>query len=112
MCLQERRQDRLETTNIPQPYEEVAEVKHIPVATNKAYGPIRNDSGINTTQNVSYGQVQSSSSSSSAPPANYEEVREIGRTQDIQLTSNEAYGPIQRSNIQTSPNTAYGQVNL
>ena len=32
-------------------------------------------------------------------------------TQDIQLMSNEAYSPIVgRSNIATSPNSAYGQV--
>ena len=49
------------------------------------------------------------------PPVTYEEVgvaREVKRSQDIQLTSNEAYGPILKDNIQTSPNTAYGQVNL
>ena len=45
-------------------------------------------------------------------PATYEEVREVKRSQDIQLTSNEAYGPILRENIQTTPNTAYGQVHL
>ena len=45
-------------------------------------------------------------------PAPYEEVREVKRSQDIQLTSNEAYGPILRENIQTTPNTAYGQVHL
>ena len=49
------------------------------------------------------------------PPVTYEEVdvtREVKRSQDIQLTSNEAYGHIQKDNIQTSRNTAYGQVNL
>ena len=64
------------------------------------------------------------------PPVTYEEVgvaREVKRSQDIQLTSNEAYGPILKNNIQTpneaygpilkdniqtSPNTAYGQVQL
>ena len=49
------------------------------------------------------------------PPVTYEEVgvaREVKRSQDIQLTSNEAYGPILKDNIETSPNTAYGQVNL
>ena len=43
----------------------------------------------------------------------YEEVGVAGdgeRSHDIQLTSNEAYGPIKRDNIQTSHNTAYGQV--
>ena len=45
-------------------------------------------------------------------PAPYEEVREVKRSQDIQLTSNEAYGPILRENIQTTPITAYGQVHL
>ena len=53
--------------------------------------------------------------SSTQPPVTYEEVgvaREVKRSQDIQLTSNEAYGPILKDNIQTSPNTAYGQVQL
>ena len=36
-------------------------------------------------------------------PAPYEEVREVKRSQDIQLTSNEAYGPLLRENIQTTP---------
>ena len=37
------------------------------------------------------------------PPVTYEEVgvaREVKRSQNIQLTSNEAYGPIQKDNIQ------------
>ena len=45
----------------------------------------------------------------------YEEVcvaGEVERSHDIQLTSNEAYGPIDKDNIQTSHNTAYGQVQL
>ena len=53
--------------------------------------------------------------SSTQPPVTYEEVgvaREVKRSQDIQLTSNEAYGPILKDNIQTLPNTAYGQVHL
>ena len=46
------------------------------------------------------------------PAATYEEVGvagEVKRSHDIQLTSNEAYGHL---NIPTSPNTAYGQVQL
>ena len=49
------------------------------------------------------------------PPVTYEEVgvaRKVKRSQDFQLTSNEAYGPIQKDNIHTSPNTAYQQVHL
>ena len=50
------------------------------------------------------------------PPLNYEEVgvvREVRSSKDIQLMSNEAYGPVQQSNnIHISPNTAYGHVNL
>ena len=49
------------------------------------------------------------------PPVTYEEVgvaREVKSSQDIQLTSNEAYGPIHKDNIPTSRNTAYGQVQL
>ena len=49
------------------------------------------------------------------PPVTYEEVditREVKRSQDIQLTSIEGYCPVLKDNIQTSPNTAYGQVNL
>ena len=49
------------------------------------------------------------------PPVTYEVVgvaREVKSSQDIQLTSNEAYGPILKDNIPTSRNTAYGQVNL
>ena len=88
---------KLATTNIPQPCEEVIEVKSFQLTSNEAYGPIKSDSEINTTPNTAYGQV--GSSSSTAPPTNYEEVRDIERRQDIQLTSNEAYGPIQRSNI-------------
>ena len=45
----------------------------------------------------------------------YEEVGvagEVERSHDIQLTSNEAYGPIDKDNIKTSHNTAYGQVQL
>ena len=50
--------------------------------------------------------------SSTQPSPLYEEVgvaKKVKRSQDIQLTSNEAYGPI---HIQTSPNTAYQQVNI
>ena len=49
------------------------------------------------------------------PPVTYEEVgvaREVKSSQDIQLTSNEAYGPTLPDNIPTSHNTAYGQVQL
>ena len=45
--------------------------------------------------------------------AMYEEVDEVRTSHDIQLTANEAYGPVQKSTIiQTSPNEAYGQVQL
>ena len=53
--------------------------------------------------------------SSIQPPVTYEVVgvaREVKSSQDIQLTSNEAYGPINKDNIPTSHNTAYGQVHL
>ena len=53
--------------------------------------------------------------SSIQPPVTYEEVcvaREVKSSQDIQLTSNEAYGPINKDNIPTSHNTAYGRVHL
>ena len=49
------------------------------------------------------------------PPVTYEEVgvaREVKSSQDIQLTSNEAYGPTLQDNIPISHNTAYGQVQL
>ena len=49
------------------------------------------------------------------PPVTYEEVgvaTEVKSSQDIQLTSNEAYGPTLQDNIPTSHNTAYGQVQL
>lgn len=42
----------------------------------------------------------------------YEEVdviRDVKTTQDIQLMSNEAYGPLHKDNVPTSPNDAYGQ---
>ena len=54
-------------------------------------------------------------SSMQLPPVTYEEVgvaREVKSSQDIQLTSNEAYGPTLHDNIPTSHNTAYGQVQL
>ena len=47
------------------------------------------------------------------PPVTYEEVdvaREVKSSQDIQLISNEAYGPIHKGNTFTSHNT--GQVHL
>ena len=49
------------------------------------------------------------------PPVTYEDVgvaTEVKSSQDIQLTSNEAYGPTLQDNISTSHNTAYGQVQL
>ena len=62
------------------------------------------------------GKMSGSAPSSSSPPAvTYEEVgvaREVKRSQDIQLTSNQAYGPVQSRDIQTTQNTAYGQVQL
>ena len=62
------------------------------------------------------GKLSGSTPSSSASQAvTYEEVgvaREVKRSQDIQLTSNEAYGPVQSRDIQTTQNTAYGQVQL
>ena len=57
--------------------------------------------------------VEGLSPQSSSTPV-YEEVDVMrgGKcSQDIQLMSNEAYGPIMgRSNIATSPNSAYGQI--
>ena len=57
--------------------------------------------------------VEFVSPQSSSTPV-YEEVdvtRDGKCSQDIQLMSNEAYRPIMgRSNIPTSPNSAYGQV--
>ena len=49
------------------------------------------------------------------PTAMYEEVdviREDKRSHDIQLTANEAYASVNKDNIHTSRNTAYGQVQL
>ena len=50
------------------------------------------------------------------PPATYEEVGmagEVDKSHDIQLTSNEAYGPLHKTNvILTAPNASYGQVQL
>ena len=49
------------------------------------------------------------------PPDTYEEVdvaREVKSSQDIQLMSNAAYGPVQKDNIPTSQNIAYQQVQL
>ena len=46
------------------------------------------------------------------PSVTYEEVGEVKSSQDIHLTSNEAYGPVHKDNIPTSHNTAYGQVQL
>ena len=46
------------------------------------------------------------------PPVTYEEVdvtREVKRSQDIQLTSNEAYGPVPKK-ISMAANVAYAQV--
>ena len=64
------------------------------------------------------GKLSGSTSLSSPPPppaVTYEEVGmsgEVKSTHNIQLKSNEAYGPIHKDNIHTSPNTAYGQVQL
>ena len=47
------------------------------------------------------------------PAATYEEVGvagEVKGSHEIQLTSNEAYGHLNKNNIPISPNTAYGQV--
>ena len=53
--------------------------------------------------------------SSTHIPAPYEEVGvaiKVKSSQGIQLTANEAYGPILKGTIQTTPNSAYGQVVL
>ena len=56
------------------------------------------------------------SPSPTPPTVTYEEVGmapEVKRSQGIQLKSNEAYGPVQTgSQIHTTENTAYGQVQL
>ena len=45
------------------------------------------------------------------PPVIYEEVKMTRKVKSsIQLTCNEAYGPVHKDNIPTSHNTAYGQV--
>ena len=61
----------------------------------------------------------SDSHTSPSPPfpiVTYEEVgvaADVKSTQGIQLKSNEAYGPVQTgSQIHTTENTAYGQVQL
>ena len=49
------------------------------------------------------------------PAVAYEEVGVAGvveKSHDIQLTSNEAYGPLGKDSIPTSRNAAYGQVQL
>ena len=49
------------------------------------------------------------------PAVAYEEVGvagEVEKSHDIQLTSNEAYGPLGKDSIPTSRNAAYGQVQL
>ena len=64
------------------------------------------------------GKLSGSTSHSppSLPPAvTYEDVGvsgEVKSTHNIQVKSNEAYGPVHKDNIHTSPNTAYGQVQL
>ena len=50
--------------------------------------------------------------SSTHIPAPYEEVGVVKSSRDIQLTANEAYGPILKGTIKTTPNSAYGQVAL
>ena len=66
------------------------------------------------TNIFSIGKTVEFVSSQSPPTPVYEEVdvRRDGKcSQDTQLMSNEAYGPIMgRSNTPTSPNSAYGQV--
>ena len=63
-------------------------------------------------------RLSDSHTSPSPPPptVTYEEVGvapEVKRSQGIQLKSNEAYGPVQTgSQIHTTENTAYGQVQL
>ena len=50
-----------------------------------------------------------------SPTALYEDVKDAGgveRSHNIQLTPNEAYGPIKKDTIHTSRNAAYGQVQL
>ena len=58
----------------------------------------------------------SHSSPSPTPPTDiYEQVGvapEVKRSSDIQLSSNEAYGPLPAISVQTSQNPAYGQVQL
>ena len=52
---------------------------------------------------------------SGPPAATYDEVGVAGgvsRSHDIQLTSNEAYDSLNKNNIPTSHNTAYGRVQL
>ena len=64
------------------------------------------------------GRLSGPTSSSPPPlplPVTYEDVgvaKEVKSPQDIQLTSNEAYGPVHKDNIPNSHNTAYGQVQL
>ena len=64
------------------------------------------------------GKLSGSTSPSSTPlptAVTYEEVDvsgEVKSTHNIQLQSNEAYGSIHKDNIDTSPNTAYGQVQV
>ena len=61
------------------------------------------------------GKLSGPAPSSTPQAVTYEEVgvaREAKRSQAIQLTSNEAYGPVQSRDIQTTQNTAYGQVQL
>ena len=53
--------------------------------------------------------------SSTHIPAPYEEVgvvTEVRTSRDIHLTANEAYVPILKGTIQTTPNSAYEQVAL
>ena len=44
----------------------------------------------------------------------YEEIGVVGevkRSREIQLVFNEEYSPVVKDNIQTSANSAYGQIN-
>ena len=73
--------------------------------------------GVYLTLNVRDRLFGSHTSPSPPPPTvTYEEVGvapEVKRSQGIQLKSNEAYGPVQTSSqIHTTENTAYGQVQL
>ena len=55
----------------------------------------------------------SPSSSEAVEEAIYNEVgvvKEVKSSKDINVVYNEAYGPIRRDNVPTTPNTAYGKI--